>query len=314
MQNEKLIIVEDEILVAKSLENMLKDYGFDVVYICDNGKDAIEKARELKPALILMDIMLKGKMDGVDAAEYVYNRLNIPVVFLTAFGDDITLGRAKMAEPYGFLLKPITDGVLKTTIEVAIQKHKLESKVRENEEWLSFILKNIDYAVLVIQSDLKVSFANPAALTLLNKSREEIINKNVKDLFMLMENDKSVVFEEMLRNIRDKNEKFEFLSRYYLISERENKIPVDGTGWNSGWNSWFASSIYRSRGMTDASGRPSLCSRAGRPANYNGTGRAEWRDRLFQFRQSRPNTQMPAQAGHVPGDRLERGGWTRSRG
>jgi PAS domain S-box-containing protein len=229
MQNDKLIIVEDEILIAKNIENILKDYGFDVVYICDNGKDAIEKARELKPALMLMDIMLKGKMDGVDAAEYVYNRLNIPVVFLTAFGDDITLNRAKIAEPYGFLLKPITDGVLKTTIEVAIQKHKLESKVRENEEWLSFILKNIDYAVLVIQSDLKVSFANPAALTLLNKSQEEIINKNVKDLFMLMENDKNIVFEEILGDIRDKNEKFEFLSRYYLICERENKIPVDGS-------------------------------------------------------------------------------------
>ncbi len=229
MKSESIIIVEDEILVAKNIKEILITCGYNVLSICDNGQDAIEKARELKPSLILMDIMLKGKMDGIDAAEYVYDRLNIPVVFLTAFGDDSTLERAKSAEPYGFLLKPITDGVLKTTIDVAIQKHKLERKVRENEEWLSFILKNIDYAVLVISSDLDITFANPAAEVLLTKNHAEIINKNVKDIFRLMESDKDVKIEEMIKIIRNKNEKFDFLSRYYLITGPEVKIPIDGS-------------------------------------------------------------------------------------
>ncbi len=229
MQNESILIVEDEVLVAKNLQNILISHGFDVPFICDNGKDAIEKARELKPSIILMDIMLKGKMDGIDAAEYIYNRLNIPVVFLTAYGDENTLERAKSAEPYGYLLKPISDSILKTTIEMAIQKHRLEKKVRENEEWLSFILKNIDYAVLVIRSDLIVSFANPAAESLLSKEQEEIINKNIKDIFSLMESDKNVNIEDMIKKIRDKKEKFEFFSRYFLIYNDSNKIPIDGS-------------------------------------------------------------------------------------
>src|ERR1051325_716721 len=97
-----ILVVEDENIVAKDIQQSLKKLGYDVVGVSATGEDAIEKAEQAKPSLVLMDIMLKGEMSGIEAADYIRQKLNIPVIYLTAYADSGTLSKAKVTEPYGY--------------------------------------------------------------------------------------------------------------------------------------------------------------------------------------------------------------------
>ena len=110
-----------------------------------------------------MDIVLKGDMDGVEAAEQIRARFNIPIIYLTAYSDDKTLERAKITEPFGYIIKPFEEREFNSTIEIALYKHKMESKLRESEEWLATTLRSIGDAVISTDREGFVTFINPAA-------------------------------------------------------------------------------------------------------------------------------------------------------
>ena len=133
MANAQIMVVEDEGVISKDIQNMLRNLGFSVPAIAFSGEEAIKKAAETHPDLVLMDIVLEGKMDGVEAAEQIRDRFDIPVVYLTAYADDNTLQRAKVTEPYGYILKPFEERELHTAIEIALYKHRMERKLRESE-------------------------------------------------------------------------------------------------------------------------------------------------------------------------------------
>jgi len=120
MAEAKIMLVEDEVLFAKDLQDLLESWGYTVPAIVSTGEEAIEKASELKPDLVLMDIVLKGDMDGIEAADLIRTRFKIPVVYLTAHADDETVQRAKITEPYGYVLKPLEEGDLHVTLEIAL--------------------------------------------------------------------------------------------------------------------------------------------------------------------------------------------------
>ncbi|MBI1910515.1 MAG: response regulator [Deltaproteobacteria bacterium] len=130
MPKARILIVEDEAIVAKDIGMNLKDFGYEVTSIVSSGEEAIEKASIDKPDLVLMDIVLQGKVDGISAAEEI-SKLKIPVVYLTAHADQATLERAKISEPFGYILKPFECRELHCNIEIALSKHKLESKLKE---------------------------------------------------------------------------------------------------------------------------------------------------------------------------------------
>ena len=109
MENASILVVEDEVIVAKDLQNMLEDLGYTVPTTALSGEEAIQKVAELQPELALMDVVLPGNMDGIEAAKQIQTRFDIPVVFLTAHSDDETLRRAKITEPFGYILKPFTE-------------------------------------------------------------------------------------------------------------------------------------------------------------------------------------------------------------
>ncbi|MBU4259376.1 MAG: response regulator, partial [Desulfobacteraceae bacterium] len=123
MSDTRILVVEDEGIIAKDIKNILSFLGYSVIGIASSGEEAIEKAMEMHPDLVLMDIVLEGDMDGVKAAEHIRDRFDIPVVYLTAYSDDTTLQRAKITEPYGYILKPFQERELYTTIEMALYKH-----------------------------------------------------------------------------------------------------------------------------------------------------------------------------------------------
>ncbi len=131
MPNAKLLIVEDEEIVAFDIESTLKGLGYAVPAIVSSGEDAIAYAAKIQPDLVLMDIMLKGSMDGIEAANEIRSHFKIPVVYLTAHADLSTLERAKITEPFGYLLKPFEEKELQTVIEIALSRHQAEEKMRE---------------------------------------------------------------------------------------------------------------------------------------------------------------------------------------
>jgi len=136
MVRARVLVVEDERIVAEDIERSLNKLGYPVLGIVSSGEEAMEKAEELGPDLVLMDIVLKGGMDGVEAAEEIQARLKIPVVYLTAYADDETLERAKVTQPFGYIVKPFEERELYTSIEVALYRHKMEEELRSSHQQL----------------------------------------------------------------------------------------------------------------------------------------------------------------------------------
>ena len=131
MTGERILIVEDEGIVADEIRTRLEHLGYHVVGMAMTGQEAIDTAFSNFPDLILMDIMLKGDMDGVGAANQIRDRMDIPVVFLTAYGDEETLQRAKISEPFGYILKPFKERELKAAIEVSLYRYRMEKELFE---------------------------------------------------------------------------------------------------------------------------------------------------------------------------------------
>ena len=129
-EETQILIVEDEFLLAKSLGKNLQALGYGVPAVVPSGEEAVQKTGEMQPDLVLMDIKLQGEMDGVEAAEQIRTRFDIPVVYLTGYADEETLQRAKITEPFGYILKPFQARELHSTIEMALYKHEMDKKLR----------------------------------------------------------------------------------------------------------------------------------------------------------------------------------------
>ncbi|WP_306397652.1 two-component system response regulator [Telluria beijingensis] len=162
-----LLVVEDESVVAMDIAGQLRDMGYRICACVDNGLDAIERARADRPDLVLMDVVLKGEMDGIAAAATIGAELQIPILFLTAYSDDQTVERAAEAMPYGYLTKPFQGRELRAVIEVALRKADVERALRDKERWLTSVLHGVGDAVIATDADGLVGLANPAAEHLL---------------------------------------------------------------------------------------------------------------------------------------------------
>ena len=159
----RILIVEDESLVALDLAHSLYDLGFDVLDTVATGSDALRAAAEHRPDLALVDIRIQGDQDGIDTAAVLRRRFHLPVVYLTAHADDKTLERAVRTEPYGYLLKPFNPKELKSVMEVALYKHDAEMRLRESEESLYTTLNSIADAVIAADTRGRITRMNPVA-------------------------------------------------------------------------------------------------------------------------------------------------------
>ncbi len=144
MPKTNVLVVEDESIVSKDIQHSLKKLGYNVVGAAATGDRALEIGRAEKPDIVLMDIMLKGDMNGIEAAEIMKSELGIPVIFLTAYADDSTLSKAKVTEPYGYIIKPFKEVDLHTTIEMALYKHNKNKEVEKERDLLYSLVENKD--------------------------------------------------------------------------------------------------------------------------------------------------------------------------
>lgn len=142
MSKINVLVVEDESIVSKDIQHSLKKLGYNVVGASATGELAIELAGSEHPDIVLMDIMLKGNMNGIEAANTIRSKYSIPIIFLTAYADESTLSKAKITEPYGYILKPFKEIDLHTTIEMAIYKHSKEQEVVKERDLLFSIIEN----------------------------------------------------------------------------------------------------------------------------------------------------------------------------
>ena len=144
MPKASVLVVEDESIVSKDIQYSLKKLGYEVVGSASTGVKAVELALDLKPNVILMDIMLKGDMSGIEASAKIKEALNIPVIFLTAYADEKTLEKAKVTEPYAYIIKPFKEIDLHTSIEMALYKHGKELEVLKERDLLYNIVESQD--------------------------------------------------------------------------------------------------------------------------------------------------------------------------
>ena len=170
----RILVVEDEAIVARDIQLQLASLGYEPVAHAKRGEEAVLLAGELRPDLVLMDIQLAGAMNGVDAATQIRNRFAIPVVFLTAFAEDSTLERAKLAEPFGYVLKPYAERELRIVLEMALYKHRIETALRDSEDRYRSLIDNLQTGVLLLNTRGDVLLANGRATELLGVSLEQL--------------------------------------------------------------------------------------------------------------------------------------------
>jgi len=188
MSTTKILVVEDEFIVAKDLINRLNRFGYSVQGTVASGEEALRAMRASRPDLVLIDITLAGSLDGIETAERIRTEFALPFVYLTAHSDDQTLERAKKTEPLGYILKPFEDRELHATIDVALYRHETSRRLRENERWLATVLRSIADAVLTVDPQGAVTFINPVAEQLLGSAADEVRGRQLHTVLAFADN------------------------------------------------------------------------------------------------------------------------------
>jgi PAS domain S-box-containing protein len=223
----RLLIVEDEGIVALNIQNRLQGLGYSVVATVSSGEEAIQVAGETRPDLILMDIKLDGNVDGIEAAAEINRLFHLPVVYLTAYTNDETLNRAKLTEPYGYILKPFEARDLCTTIEVALYKYQMEQQLREREQWLATTLKSIGDAVITTDTEGLVTFMNPVAEALTRWSLEEVIGNDLTQVFQTINEKTRAVVQNPVLLALQQGITVGLDNHTLLVTKDGAEIPID---------------------------------------------------------------------------------------
>jgi PAS domain S-box-containing protein len=227
MPDDRILIVEDEGILALDIQQRLARLGYPLPDIASTGKEAIQKAAEGCPDLILMDIMLPGEIDGVTAAEMIHARSDIPVIYITAYADEDTLRRAKITEPYGYIVKPFKERELHITIDMALYKSKMERKLRESEKRWATTLKSIGDGVIATDRGGLVTFMNAVAEGLTGWKLEEILGRKLTDVFSIINRDTRQPAENPVARALLEGAIVGLANHTLLITRDGREIPID---------------------------------------------------------------------------------------
>ena len=223
-----ILIAEDEAIVAIALDRALRQMRFSVIGIADTGEEAIRLAEERRPNLVLMDIKLKGDMDGVEAAAQIQARYDVPVVYLTAYADDQMLQRAGLTAVYGYILKPFQERELKVAIEMAVHKHNMEKRLKERERWLSATVSSVDEGILAADELERVKYLNAVAEELTGRNMQEALGQRMTDVVCLQYQAGKPNFAEALRKVFRTREMLRLPNRL-LTRNNHPCVPVTCT-------------------------------------------------------------------------------------
>lgn len=245
-----ILIVEDEGIVARDLQKRLEKYGYAVTAIVPSGEAALKKIEKFKSDLVLMDIVLRGKMDGIDAAEKIHNQFNIPVIYVSAYVDKKRIQRARTTEPYGIIIKPFEDIQLQAVIDMALYRHNMEKKLKDSEERYRDLVEKSGVGILIDDKEGNITYFNNRLTEMFGYSPNEMEKITIHSLihpsdvervksyhrkrlqgeisplryeFQGIRKDKSVIFLEV-SVVLIKKEKRNIGTRSYFIDITERKI------------------------------------------------------------------------------------------
>ncbi|MBI4682893.1 MAG: PAS domain S-box protein [Nitrospirae bacterium] len=226
MAKTNILIVEDEWIIANDLKTSLEKLGYIIPLIVSTGKAAIDSMKTIKPDLVLMDIVLQGDLDGVETAKRIMSGFDIPVIYLTAYTDEARLKQAKKSGAYGYLVKPFKDREIQAAIEIALYKHKMEQKLKENENQLFTTLRSINDAVISTDSRGMIIFINPLAQSLTEWKLENVKKKYLQDFFDIREYEKPQHTENLIHKII-KEGLTVTQAKYTLHTVNDTKISIE---------------------------------------------------------------------------------------
>jgi len=231
MSKARIMIVEDEGIIAEDVQASLEDMGYEVAAVAITGEDAVERAEKERPDLILMDVLLQGAIDGIEAAARIRKTLDIPIIYLTAYADDMVLERAKTTEPFAYMIKPIRERELYTNIEMALFKHEMDKKLKQGRQWFFVTLKSIGDAVIAADREGCVTFLNPVAETLTGWSHEEARGKPLVDVFNVVNEKTGAQLEDLADQlIRDGKAPGLLTRSNLLIATNGARIAIGAAG------------------------------------------------------------------------------------
>jgi len=238
MSKTNILIVEDESIVAKDIQNSLKKLGYSVAGTSATGEEAIKMAAEHKPDIVLMDIMLKGAMSGIEAAAEIRKKHDIPVIFLTAYADENTLNKAKITEPHGYIIKPFKEVDLHTAIEVAIYKHGKEQEVKKERDML--------YSIVEGKGEKDVIFVKSNSRMVKIRTKDIYFVEALKDYVIINTANARYTVLSTMKNIEEKLPKKDFIRVHrsfivlidkivaidhnvLLMEDDKKEIPIGGS-------------------------------------------------------------------------------------
>jgi PAS domain S-box-containing protein len=222
-----ILVVEDEAIVARDIQNTLADLGYSVLETASSCEEAIRRSSERCPDLVLMDIRIQGQRDGIETAEILRRRFRVPVVFLTAYADEATLERAKKAQPYGYLIKPIKSNELHSVVEVALYKHGVDARLRERERWFSTTLRSIGDAVISTDLEARVTFMNGAAELLTGWRPEDAVGRPLDEVLRLAHEDTQRPVDNSIRRALREGKMVRAGERIALIAKDGTARPIE---------------------------------------------------------------------------------------
>jgi two-component system cell cycle sensor histidine kinase/response regulator CckA len=223
----RILVVEDESVVAEDIEQTLLGLGYEVQATAATGLEAIANTQNQSPDLVLMDVRLRGEMNGIEAACRIRQQCDVPVVFLTAFADADTVARARKTEPFGYIVKPFNDKELRGAIEVALNRHDLERRIREREHWFSTTLKSVGDAIMATDPEGRVTFMNPVAESLTGWKELEALGKPASDVLLLVSGEDGKRIEDPFARARREGRTVLLDRGTLLLSRSGTRVAID---------------------------------------------------------------------------------------
>ena len=283
---DKILVVEDERLVAEDIAECLRSVGYDVIGTAKSCAEAVVQVEEGRPDLVLMDITLRGDVDGIDTAHILKDRFATPVVFLTAYSQKTILDRAKEVEPLGYVVKPFDEGSLVSTVEMALHKARVDAALRKSEEWFSTTLRSIGDGVIATDEHGNVRFLNKVAEELTGWGAKEAEARHIREVFVVRSSkDDSEISIPALEAMQT-GHVVELVKHAVLVRRDGSRIDVNTTRvrrfmtTRGNWPvrcSFFVTSPKRSCRKRKWSATVNNSSPWSRSAPQSCTGRSKWR-------------------------------------
>jgi PAS domain S-box-containing protein len=226
MSTTRILVVEDESIVAKDIQNTLIRLGYEVPATASSAATAYEKLEQLEPDLVFLDIKLKGDQDGIHIAEYIKEKFNIPVIFLTSFVDQATLDRAKVTEPYGYLVKPFNESDLKTTVEMALFKFSKDREMRDREQRLVNALSKVDEVIIIIDEHANITYLNEKAEMFLGFGNNSALGIDIYQMIGIEQEGGNSVKKDFLMEKMRNNENIEFEDCFILMKRDNSSVAA----------------------------------------------------------------------------------------